>query len=861
MFRTLHLRELFQIVLALVLFSSTAFTQETSPAESSAPSHWAFQPLTRPLVPQMSDSSWAQNPIDAFIFNKLQEQGLSPAPDTNPATLIRRAHYAVTGLPPSPEAVQAFVAEYSEERYEALIDELLASPHYGEQWGRHWLDLVRYAETNGYERDSMKPHIWRYRDYVINSFNQDKPYNDFVQEQLAGDELENAGPEQLIATGYYRLGLWDDEPADPMQGKFDDLDDIVSTTANVFLGLSIGCARCHDHKIEPIPQDDYYSFLAFFHNIQGFTRGKDMARSILPSDQEKERKDQISKNRKAINDLNEKLQGLEQVFLVRYREDHSTFGQDLAPSDMTEMHYRFYRDSFDVLPDFDMLRHENEGDLPHGFFDISVRTRNTHYGFVFEAMLTVPEAGEYTFYLDSDDGTRLRLDGDEIILHDGVHGLNNEQKTTLQLVAGTFPIRLDYFQKTSGLGLKVAWSGPGFERRPLSFDMPELDIPKLVQEHGAEYLSEKELKQRAFYQKRLQDRKNFQVPGEFALAVEEFGAEAPPTHLLTRGNPHAPGKEVPPAFPTALGGHVPDLPVPDIKSTTTGRRKVLADWLTRPDNQLTARVLMNRIWQYNFGRGIVRSANDFGVGGMAPTHPELLNWLAADFVEGGWTLKRMQKMLLLSRTFRMASDRHDANYAKDPDNNFFWHFDMRRLTAEELRDSILAANGSINLKLGGESVYPPMPKEILATSSQPENAWGKSPVEDHTRRTIYTHVKRSLLAPLLTDFDLADTDSSCPVRFSTVQPTQALNLMNSEFLNKQAVALGNRVREESPDDMDAQLTRAIALCSQRQPRANELEQAHQFIEDMKRDFGHNDQTAIDRFCLLALNLNEFIFLD
>jgi hypothetical protein len=622
--------------------------------------HWAFQPVRRPDVPAVKDRAWVANPVDAFILAGLQAKGLTPNPPASKRELVRRLYYDLAGLPPTPQEVEDFVNDPSPAAYETLVDRLLDSPAYGERWGRHWLDLVRFAETNSYERDGPKPNAWKYRDYVIRSFNQDKPYDRFLREQLAGDELPDRDADTIIATAYYRLGIWDDEPTDREQARYDGLDDVVVTTGQVFLGLTIDCARCHDHKIDPIAQKDYYRLLAFFQNINHYRNG--------------------------------------------------------GPTDEVRL-------------------------------------------------VTTPDG-----------------------------------RQSFQYLATTFKEKKDLRDK-----------------EPTAADR--------------------------------------------ALCVTEAGSQAPETFVLLRGNAHVRGDRVEPGFPQVLGTPDPVLPTPPPGARTTGRRLVLADWLASPDNPLTARVMVNRLWQHHFGRGLVHSPNNFGLQGDKPTHPELLDWLAAEFVAHGWRLKPLHRLILTSNAYRMSSRGNPHGLAADPANDLFWRFDMRRLSAEEVRDSFLAVSGTLNRKMYGPGVYPEMPPEVLAGQSRPGDGWGKSPPEEQARRSVYVHVKRSLLLPILESFDVAETDRTTPVRFSTTQPTQALGLLNSAFLNRQAGAFAERLRREGGDDVGKQVRLALTLATARQPSDAEVRRGVDLIEALEDQDGASADVALRSYCLLVLNLNEFVYVD
>jgi hypothetical protein len=610
--------------------------------------YWAYRHIKRPEIPSVKHTDWVRNPIDAFILARLEAKKLAPAPPAERLALARRVYFDLIGLPPTPEEIDAFVNDKASDAYERLIDRLLASQHYGEKWARHWLDVVRYAETNGFEFDRVKPFAWRYRDYCVAAFNNDKPYDRFIREQIAGDLLDPLTPEALIATGYYRLGQWDSGAADRLLQRYDVLDGVVSTTSQAFLAMSIGCARCHDHKKDPIPQRDYYRLLAFFHNIT-----------------------------------------------------------DANPKGLT--------------------------------------------------------------------------------------------------------------------------------------------------------------------------RKISQPPIEVLCVAEK---DAIPTYVLLRGNPRVKGDPVQAGFPEVLS---------DGKKESATGRLALAKWLTDPRNPLTARVMINRLWQHHFGRGIVATPNDFGKLGEAPTHPELLDWLASEFMlpsrptplpegaekvghpsppgreitgEGGaWTIKRMHKLILTSSAYRMSAKANDQALRIDPANTLFWRFNMRRLTSEEIRDSILAVSGKLNLTMAGPSIYPPIPKEVLAGQSRPGAGWRTSPPEEAARRSIYIHVKRSLQVPILAQFDQADTDSSCPVRFTTTVPTQALGMLNGAFSNEQAETFAQRLKKEAPGGLEAQIRRAVRLTTGRIPSAAEVKQNIAFVRQLREKSQLDEQQALRFLCLVMLNANEFIYLD
>ena len=683
---------------------------------------WSFQPVQRPDVPEVA-GDWPRTPIDRFIRARLQRAGLVPNPPADRQTLVRRAYYDLTGLPPSFDDVRQFMEDDAPDAFSRLVDKLLASPHYGEKWGRHWLDLVRFAETNSYERDATKPNAWRYRDFVIESFNNDKPYDQFIIEQLAGDELPEREDEQIIATGFYRLGAWDDEPVDAKQALYDDLDDILTTTCQVFLGLTINCARCHDHKLDPIPQEDYYRMIAFFGGVTrygGPNRGRDLKYSQVP----------------------------------------------LAPRDVIEANAR-----------------------------------------------------------------------DLAAYHEDLRALNELIRATQELLQSQLP---------------------GGQRDDFDHDQYRVG---LVEQNVPELFTRTELDN---YVRLRRDRERLHkaAPQKLptALAVTEVGSSARDVHVLIRGNAQAVGKSVTPGFPEVLDQPPPHIEVPN-HGASSGRRLALAKWIASPSNPLTARVMANRIWQYHFGEGLVRTPNNFGLKGSPPTHPQLLDWLATEFIDNDWQLKHLHRLIMNSAVYQMSSVDNEAGLATDPENRLLWRFNMRRLTAEEIRDSILAVNGTLNLEMGGPSIYPEIPPEVLAGQSRPGEGWGKSSPEEAARRSVYIFVKRSLIPPMISSFDGADTDFTCPVRFATTQPTQSLSMMNGPYLRQQARALQTYLVQRAPDDTRRQIELALQQVQQRIPTPKEVERGWTLVRSLIEEEGMTDKMAMHSFCVVALNLNEFIYLD
>ena len=698
----------------------------TWPADSAA-KHWALVPPVRPPLPAVKNKSWPQTPIDHFILAKLEESGLQPSPPAAPRTLIRRLHLDLLGLPPSPEAVEAFLQSSPignrQSAIANLVDSLLASPHYGERWGRHWLDLVRYAESNGYERDAAKPSVWRYRDYVIAAFNSDKPYDRFIREQIAGDELPDANAETLIATGFHRLGPWDDEPADALQDRADQVDDMIRTTSQAFLGVTLGCARCHDHKFDPLTARDYYSVAAVFAPLKRTQSGR--------------------------SDL------------------------DAPAGTRAELKALAERDQRIVA-------------LTNALKSASAESRR-------------------------------------------------EQAATTEAAIA--------------------------ELRRVTPDLPRGYFPS------------------------------------------EPSPTAPKSFVLLRGSAHNPGPEVFPAVPVTLTAKQPEFPAPD--AFTTRRRLTVANWIASADNPLTARVLVNRVWQHHFGEGLVRTPSDFGLIGTAPTHPELLDWLADWFVkEGGWSVKKLHRLILASATWQQAggegkylviSDKssapkpastanrpstsllitnHSSPESADPENLLLARFPYRRLEVEAIRDSMLAVSGRLNARVGGPSMYPEVPKEALAGSSDPDKIWKPFDEADASRRTVYAFLKRSFVVPLLEVLDVCDTTQSSDKRAVTSIAPQALTLFNGEFVNHQARHFADRLRREAGANPDAQIQLAWRLALARPPRAEELTAMQRFLtaeaasqlreataagKSISADEAAH--AALTQMCRVVLNLNEFVYPD
>ncbi|MBZ5619149.1 MAG: PSD1 and planctomycete cytochrome C domain-containing protein [Acidobacteriia bacterium] len=715
---------------------------------------WAFQRVLKPVVPSVKAQSWVRTPIDAFILSKLEERNLKPNPPAGKITLIRRAYFDLIGLPPTPEQVQAFLTDNSAQAFEKVVDELLASPHYGERWGRHWLDLARYADTQGFKADETRPNVWRYRDYVIAAFNEDKPYDRFIKEQIAGDELYPTDPAARVGTGFNRL--WPDESnlANPILMRQEILDDITDTTASVFMGLTYGCAKCHDHKFDPILQKDYYKLQAFFAGITNSDRS-----SLLRRDEASRYQQQYAEWDAKTRDIRAEMQNvLQQARLDRTKEAIGMFPKEAQ-----------------------------------------------------EAVFTPPE-----------------------------------QRTPMQWQW--------YYRSASRLptdaAIEKTLKGDAKDRyAALKKDLAQNDAMKPADPPVAEVMVDQ-------------------------------GREAPPTHVLAKGVWDAPLDEVQPGFLTILDPN-PAKIVPPEGLNSSGRRTALANWLADPNNPLTSRVMANRIWHYHFGQGISGSPSDFGVMGERPSNPQLLDYLAATFVENGWSIKKMHRMIMLSSAYQQSSAYQAEAAAADPDDKLVWRFERRRLEGEIIRDSMLFVGGELNMKMGGPGMYAPLPPGVSMPRSTYLNWKTEKDVAESNRRSVYIFVKRNLRYPMFEAFDFPDTHEPCPRRNATVTPAQPLALMNDELVMEWARVLATRVLNDSGLTNQQRIERVYRLALSRATKPEESQAILDFLNQQSSLLGErlakNDKVplpdhvaegtspalaaAFVDLCHTLLNSNEFIYMN
>jgi len=723
------------------------------PISPEARRYWAFQKPIRPPLPEVS--AGLTNPIDRILEKARREHGVTSTPRADRATLLRRAYLDLIGLPPTPAESAAFLEDHSPRAWENLIDRLLASPHYGERWGRHWLDVARYADSSGFEHDYDRPNAWRYRDYVIDSFNQDKPYNVFLVEQIAGDELEPVTDDSMIATGFLRsYAKVDYREKDNPQFRFEYLDDMIGTIGRGVLGLTVNCARCHNHKFDPISQKDYYRMQA---SLFGY----------VETDYPLAPKEQVEAYEKKVAEIDARIAPLRQ----QVRDIEEPYRARLAAEK-----YKKYPENVQRA--------------------IAVPEEKRTPG---EALL----AGQVirTTSVSSEEIDRVMTPADlakKKALGQQIRTLQEERPKPLPMAAIV----------TDG-DYRFAPDGPGDEPAPGK---------GVKQETGpGSFL--------------------FHGPGRY---------QPPPSYFLIRGDIQSRGSLMQPGFIDVITSGNPPVELPPGHGRTSGRRLALAAWLTSPENPLTARVMVNRIWSHHFGQGIVRTPDNFGKMGEQPTNQELLDWLAVEFMARGWSIKQMHRLIMTSEAYQMSSQFEAAG---DAENRYLSRFPIQRLDAEIVRDAMLAASGTLNLAMGGPPVFPHLQPEILA--SMHEGIWKKQ--EDGPevwRRSVYVYRKRGLPFPMFEVFDLPDQNMSCSRRNVSTVPTQALALLNDEFVLRQAKLFADRVKEAAPADTARQVELAYRIALARPPRAEEAALAAQFLA----------KRSLTDFTHVLLNLNEFLYI-
>jgi hypothetical protein len=738
---------------------AVAAEMEERPLTDEERSYWAFRRPVQAPLPAVSHARF-MHPIDRFLEAERAARQLRAAPRADRATLVRRAYLDLLGLLPPPDEVTRFVADESPDAWERLIDRLLASPHYGERYGRHWLDVARYADSAGFEYDVHRPNAWRYRDYVIRALNDDKPYDQFLIEQIAGDEMDGRTHDSLIATGFLRAGprvLFREK--DNPERRFDYLDDVISTIGKGTLGLTIGCARCHDHKFDPIRQKDYYALQA---SIFGYVETEVPLAPPAEAEAYLAKNDALNAKRDA---LRAKIAALEKPHRDRL--------------ELALVRRRFSDEIYRAAAKPEAARTPGERLL-------AIQ--------VFEAV-NAP-AAEVEAALSPEERAARRALTDELA------AIERERPAPLPMAE----IVTDGDHRFSPLG-------EGDE----VVSCPKCRIPP-------------------------------PFPGSF-LHKGPGRYEVPPSYFLIRGDVESRGPRMAPGFvQVATVGNPPtEIPRPD--GRTAGRRLALAKWIASPDNPLTARVIVNRLWQKHFGRGIVSTLENFGKMGEAPTHPALLDWLAVELVNRGWRIKSIQKLMMMSDAYQMASSFPDeANAARDPGNRYLWRFRPQRLDAEIVRDTMLVAGGNINLAVGGEPIFPFIPKDVLV--GQFRGKWENTPDgPDAWRRGVYVYRRRSLPYPMFDTFDHPDMNVVAGARNVSTVPTQALTLLNNPFVLAQADRFAARVAAAA-SGVDEQIDLAYRIALGRPPVAAERAVARDLI----------GKESLASFTHVLLNLDEFLYM-
>jgi hypothetical protein len=847
--------------------------------------HWAFVAPRRPALPAVQGAAWPRNPIDQFLLARLEREGLRPSPEADRPTLIRRLSLDLLGLLPAPAEVQAFVHDRRPDAYERLVDRLLASPHFGERQARHWLDLARYADSNGYTIDG-KRSIWPWRDWVIAAFNRDLPFDQFTALQLAGDLLPHPTRDQQVATGFHRNTAFNEEGGtNPEQFRVERTVDRTNTTGTVWLGLTVGCAQCHNHKFDPISQQEYYQLYGFLNSAEEPT--------LLLTTPEQEAKlrglrDELARARRQppprpkspeevqrlLAELEKETNGgwrviypkmvtSEQGATLTALEDRSVLAggkvgasdtyvvQAVAPETGTVTAVRLEALTHPSLPMkgpgragngnfvLSQLVFETDG-VPHPFR--KAVADHSQSGYPVSAVLKGDPRGGWA--VNAGDPKQRNVDRQAVFSLERPWAVREGQ-------AFVFTLRFSQVPAGYPLGrfrLSVTFASERFLELPLTVQRVVLtdrakrspaDMERLRHDlSGAAVLSERV----TALQKQIQA---LEGRVETTLVLREAGRPRP-THVLKRGDFLAPGEAVVPGTPAVL-------PLLGVHGRPANRLD-LARWLVAPENPLTARVVVNRMWQQYFGKGLVETENDFGTQGAPPTHPDLLDWLATEFVRQGWSVKQMHRLIVTSAAYRQASRARPDLRERDPGNRLLARQHRLRLEGEVIRDAALSASGLLTRRLGGPGVYPPQPAGVFAFT-QNNHPWPESKGPDRYRRGMYTFIWRQSQHPLLTTFDGPDAQTACTRRNRSDTPLQALHLANDPAFVEIARALAARVVREGPADDDGRVEYAFRLCLCRPPSPVERSRLLRYLQQQREE---DPAQAWAMLARVLLNLDEFI---
>ena len=868
---------------------------------SKANEWWSYRPLQRPSLPLTAKAaaSWANNPIDLFIAAQLRTRKLTAAPAADRRTLLRRLYYDLTGLPPSPDQVQQFLASTDPLAYEKQVDQLLASPRYGERWGRHWLDVVKYGDTCGYDKDKLRLNAWPYRDYVIRSFNSDKPYWRFVQEQLAGDALFPNTPDGILGLGFIAAGPWDfighvEVPESKIDGKVArhlDRDDMVSNTFNTFISTTIQCARCHDHKFDPFTQSDYYSLQAVFAAVDRAERPYDTHQKTQLQRQQlttrlKQAEKQLEQHRQQLRQAGgeematnqaeiKRLEGLEKL-----QDKHPAFGYHSATSKQRGT-VKWVQVDLGKSSSIDEIVvhpcHDNFDNIGAGFgFPVRFRIEISNdvkfeTGVVLLADRTgsdFPNPGLTPFHVAKvgKSGRYLRVTASQLALRSKdyifaiaeVEVLDADKRNLALRKAVTAldsiqaPVRWAKKNLTDGIWPQA--KDPTASKQLVNLrQQRELILNRIhtpqSRERGKKLdatvaETRKQIDGLAAGQMVYAASTTFKVRGNF----KPTEGKPRPIHLLARGNIRSPGKVAEPNVPALITATAGRFQLA-AKHTESDRRVALAKWITRQDHPLTWRSMANRLWLHHFGQGLVETPNDFGRMGQLPSHPALLDWLACELRSGDQSIKRLHRLIVTSTVYRQASHTNPQNVAIDSNNRYLWRMNRRRLEAEEIRDSVLSVSSRLNLQMNGPGFYL---FKLEKTAHSPHYEYHKYDPNDSRshRRSVYRFIVRSQPDPFMTTLDCADSSQSTPQRMETLTSLQALSLMNNRFTLSMAQHFASRLQREEAD-LDGQVRRAMTLITGRLPAPFEQRQ----LTDYAQQFG------LDNLCRLLFNLSEFVYID
>jgi mono/diheme cytochrome c family protein len=815
------------------------------PATVAKKTHWALSPVTSPVVPHRGRS---RSSVDAFILAKLDEKKLALSFPANRRTLIRRLSFDLIGLPPTPDEVERFTNDKSVNAYSDLVERLLASPRYGERWGRHWLDVVRFAESHGFEMNQPRANAWPYRDYVIRSFNENKPYDLFIVEQLAGDAL---GVDE--ATGFLVAGSWDQvkspDPVLTANQRADELHDMVSTTGSAFLGLTVGCARCHNHKFDPIPQTDYFAMKAVFEGVQHGERK-------LRTPRDSEREQELTQSQLRLVEIEMELEEFEPRARVETIDTNSLRApvnprrnvERFEPVPAKRLRFTVNKTT-DAEPCIDELEVYVEGPAYRNMARESLGTKASASSVYPNSDIHRIEhvndgkVGNGRSWISNERGKGwVELEFPGIVrIEKVVWGRDRQQRFTDRLA-------LDYRIEVAMASNDWRVVASSADRQSYAAGKKKIEGASFTGLTPADAARAKELsRERNKLEARI---------SELAKAPMVYGgsfiAKPEPTHRFHRGDPMQKREVVAPGAPTAVAVifSLTQLAAPTVADNRTEdqrRRLALGAWITNPTNPLTARVMVNRVWQHHFGEGLVSTPSDFGVNGSPPTHPELLDWLASEFVANGWSVKHLHRLIVNTDTYRQSSEANEDGLTVDASSRLLWRYPPRRLDAEPIRDSILAVSGKLDLRAGGPGFSFFEPNDNYVRVYAPRREWPA----DTFQRMVYGTVVRQRPDGVFGSFDCPDGGQIAPKRSRSTTPLQAFNLLNSSFMMQQAEFLAARLEKEAGRDEKAQVERAFELAFQRQPDRKERAAGVKLIREQGAKI----------FCRALFNASEFIYVD